>query len=98
LPYLLACALVGTADATTSADPAAWQIVAGGFRDTSRVAGSDVAMMVDILLTNRDEVLKALDVYQAKLEDLARLVEAHDEDQMRAVLSALREERLRMFP
>jgi len=98
LPYLLACALIGTADATTSADPAAWQIVAGGFRDTSRVAGSDVAMMVDILLTNRDEVLKALGTYQAKLEDLARLVEAHDEDQMRTVLSAIREERLRMFP
>lgn len=98
LPYLLACALIGTADATTSADPAAWEIVAGGFRDTSRVAGSDVAMMVDILLTNRDEVLKALGAYQAKLEDLARLVEAHDEDLMRTVLSAIREERLRMFP
>ncbi|HUW09944.1 MAG TPA: prephenate dehydrogenase/arogenate dehydrogenase family protein, partial [Anaerolineae bacterium] len=40
LPYLLACGLVATADATTSPDPAAWKIVAGGFRDTSRVAGS----------------------------------------------------------
>jgi prephenate dehydrogenase len=45
LPYLLACALVRTADATTSADPAAWEIVASGFRDTSRVAASDVDMM-----------------------------------------------------
>ena len=60
LPYLLACALVATADATTSSDPAAWDIVAGGFRDTSRVAGSDVTMMLDILLTNRAHVLDAL--------------------------------------
>ena len=98
LPYLLACALVATADATTSADPAAWEVWAGGFRDTSRVAGSDVAMMMDILLTNREEVLKALDTYQAKLSDLTRLVASSDEEEMRAVLSAVRDERMRMFP
>ncbi len=98
LPYLLACALVATADATTSADPAAWEVFAGGFRDTSRVAGSDVAMMMDILLTNRDEVLKALGTYQAKLGDLTRLVASGDEEEMRAALSAVRDERMRMFP
>ncbi len=98
LPYLLACALVATADSTTSADSAVWDIVAGGYRDTSRVAGSDVTMMVDILLTNREEVLKALDVYQGKLGDLARLVEAGDEQDLRSVLSGIREERMRMFP
>jgi prephenate dehydrogenase len=98
LPYLLACALVATADATTSTDPAAWEVVAGGFRDTSRVAGSDVSMMIDILLTNREQVLKALDVYRAQLRDLARLVEAGDEEELRTALSAIRAERLRMFP
>jgi prephenate dehydrogenase len=98
LPYLLACALVGTADATTSADPAAWEIVAGGFRDTSRVAGSDVTMMVDILLTNREEVLKALAVYRGQLQNLARLVESGDEEAMRAALSAIRAKRIEMFP
>jgi prephenate dehydrogenase len=98
LPYLLACALVSTADATTSADPAAWEIVAGGFRDTSRVAGSDVTMMVDILLTNREEVLKAVAVYQGQLGDLARLVESGDEEAMRAGLGAIRAKRIEMFP
>jgi prephenate dehydrogenase len=98
LPYLLACALVSTADATTSADPAAWEIVAGGFRDTSRVAGSDVTMMIDILLTNREEVLKALKVYQTQLRDLSRLVEAGDEGDLRTVLSTLCEKRKEMFP
>jgi len=98
LPYLLACALVATADATTSADPAAWEIVAGGFRDTSRVAGSDVTMMLDILLTNREEVLKALDTYQTQLRYLTRLVEVGDEKEMRAVLSTMRAKRKEMFP
>ena len=98
LPYLLACSLVATADSTTSADPAVWEIVAGGYRDTSRVAGSDVTMMVDILLTNRREVLKAVDVYQAQLGALARLVETGDEGDLRAALGGIRAERMRMFP
>ncbi len=98
LPYLLACSLVATADATTSADPAAWEIVAGGYRDTSRVAGSDVSMMLDILLTNQGEVLKAVDTFQAQLSDLAGLVESADEAGLRARLAAIRAERLRMFP
>jgi prephenate dehydrogenase len=89
---------VATADATTSADPAAWQIVAGGFRDTSRVAGSDVTMMLDILLTNRDEVLKAVQACQSQLNGLARLLEAGDEGDLRAALTSIRHKRKEMFP
>ena len=98
LPYLLACALVATADATTSQDPAAWEVVATGFRSTSRLAGSDVTMMTDILLTNRKEVLKALDTYQDHLREMIRLVEDGDEERMREVLGAIRETRREMYP
>jgi prephenate dehydrogenase len=98
LPYLLACALVATADATTSADPAAWEIVAGGYRDTSRVAGSDVTMMLDILMTNREDVLKAVRAYQAQLASLARSLEAGDEGDLRETLGAIRRKRREMFP
>jgi prephenate dehydrogenase len=98
LPYLMACALVATADATTSADPAAWEIVAGAYRDTTRVAGSDVTMMTDILLTNQEEVLKALDIFQSQMARLSRLVESGDEDRMRTVLSEIRRKRLEMYP
>jgi prephenate dehydrogenase len=98
LPYLLACALVATADATTSQDPAAWEVVATGFRSTSRLAGSDVTMMTDILLTNRDEVLKALDTYQDHLREVIRLVEDGDEERMREVLGAIRKTRREMYP
>jgi prephenate dehydrogenase len=98
LPYLLACALIATADATVSADPAAWEIVATGFRSTSRLAGSDVTMMTDILLTNREEVRKALDAYQEHLGELVRLVEIADEEKMREVLSVIRKTRREMYP
>jgi len=98
LPYLMACALVNTADAATSADAAAWQIVAGSFRDGCRVAASDPTMMTDILLTNREEALKALAVCQAQLRALARIVKSGDEDELRLALSAVRERRKEMFP
>jgi prephenate dehydrogenase len=98
LPYMLACSLVSTADSTTSADPLAWKIVAGGYRDTSRVAGSDVTMMVDILLTNRDEVIKAMRTCIEKMRVLTDLVNVGDEDTLRRTLGTLREKRREMFP
>lgn len=98
LPYLLACALVLTADATTSCDSAAWQIVAGGFRDTSRVAGSDVTMMLDILLTNRKAVLETAGVYRRVFDELVALVNDAEEAPLRATLRSSRRKRKRMFP
>ncbi len=98
LPYLLACSLVSTADATTSADPLVWQIVAGGYRDTSRVAGSDVTMMVDILMTNREEVVKAARICGEQLADLADLVARGDEDTLREKLVHIRNTRKEHYP
>lgn len=98
LPYLIACALVGATDATVSSDPAAWKVVATGFRSTSRLAGSNVTMMTDILLTNRERVLEALSAYQVHLGQLIDLVEHADGEEMRAVLEAIRETRRDMYP
>jgi len=98
LPYLMACAMVATADQRTSPDPAAWKIVAGGYRDTTRVAGSDVTMMMDILLTNREPVLGAIETFQERISHLRRLIEGSDEAALRSVLQAIRDERLRMYP
>jgi prephenate dehydrogenase len=86
LPYLLACALVGTADTAASADATVWQVAASGFRDTSRLAASDVTMMLDVLLTNREAVLSALSTCQAQLHQLSRLIDRGDEDELRSAL------------
>ena len=98
LPYLLACSLVQTADATTSPDPAAWEIVAGGYRDTSRVAGSDVTMMLDILATNRHAILDAVSAFREQLDRMTALIEDEDEGKLKAVLVSCQAERRRMFP
>lgn len=97
LPYLLSCALAGTTAATTAADPACQRVIAGFFRDMSRAAGSDVTTMVDILLTNREQVRKAVDTCQAELRELARLADPANESALRAALSAIRAERMRIW-
>ena len=49
-----------------------WELAAGGFRDTSRVAASDTQMFLDILLTNRAAVLAQVDAFAAELGELRR--------------------------
>jgi prephenate dehydrogenase len=88
LPYLLACGLVGLAEERAAQDPAVWQVAASGFRDTSRLAASDVTMMLDILMTNQEAVLDALEGYQHQLHRLADLIAAGDEVTLRTALQA----------
>ncbi len=96
LPYLLSCALVAAAEEVLADHPAARTVAASGFRDTSRLAGSDVTMMTDILLTNPDMVLHALRTCQLHLDHIARWIEQGDEDALQAALAAVRRRRLEM--
>ena len=95
LPYVVAVALVRAVQA--AADEQVWNVAASGFRDTSRLAASDLVMMVDILLTNRTAVLEALGAYRAEFEHLARLIEAGDEAGLRAALTPAQSKRTGMF-
>ena len=94
LPYLLACSLVGTAGESAAVDPMVWRVTASGFRDTSRLAASDVTMMLDILLTNREAVLQALQRCRGQLGHLTDLVQSGDEQGLTKALEAHRAQRL----
>jgi len=97
LPYLLACGLVGTAERAATADPMVWEVAASGFRDASRLAASDVTMMLDILLTNREAVLQVMEACGAQLRDLSERLEAGDEEGLRHALAAACDRRGGMF-
>lgn len=86
LPYLVAAALVRAAADVATQDPLAWTLAASGFRDTSRLAASDVTMMLDILVTNRAPVLEMLRRYQEHLDSLTILLAEGDEEGLRATL------------
>jgi prephenate dehydrogenase len=77
LPYLLAAMLMR--QAASRNDEKVWQISASGFRDTSRLAGSDPRMMLDILLTNKTAVLAELATYRNTLDQLVALLHEGDE-------------------
>jgi prephenate dehydrogenase len=96
LPYLLSTALVATAEGVGQADDAVWKVAASGFRDTSRLAASDVTMMLDILLTNREAVLAMIEAFQGHLRSLAEHLQANDEAGLRALLEAARARRSKM--
>jgi prephenate dehydrogenase len=90
LPYLLAAALALTAGEGAEADPIVWELASSGFRDTSRLAGSDPAMMADILLTNQDAIQDALRGAQVTLDRLRdTLRDAAQEGDPNALISFL---------
>jgi len=97
LPYSLAVALVLTVAEIGTEDDLVWELAASGFRDTSRLAASDVRMMVDILLTNRAAISDVLRQARASLDRLADLLAAGDEDNVRALLLAAYDKRTSMF-
>ncbi|MEZ0395500.1 MAG: prephenate dehydrogenase/arogenate dehydrogenase family protein [Anaerolineales bacterium] len=95
LPYLLACALMRTVLAGESDE--VWRVAASGFRDTSRLAASDVKMMMDVLLTNRQAVIAALERYSLELDNLLSLLRTGDEPGLYAALAPARNQRAALF-
>ena len=58
--------------ATEEADePDILLLAAGGFRDLTRLAASNPSLWSEILLANRDQIAEAIDLFVARLRDLA---------------------------
>jgi prephenate dehydrogenase len=95
LPYMVSAGLVATLMRLfkETGDSALWQLTASGFRDTSRLAASDVTMMGDTVTTNRAAVVDVLDTYIEHLSLLRnQLADAEDSD-LRAALESIRQTR-----
>ncbi len=85
-PYLLTAALV------LSTPPDAAPLIGSGFRSTARIAGSSVPMMMDILTTNRANVLAAIARMKETLDGLeSALRESESEQELAEALSKARE-------
>jgi prephenate dehydrogenase len=69
LPHLLAYALVDMLAGRPDHD-LFFHYAASGFRDFTRIAGSNPEMWRDIAIANREAVLAELEAYEAKLQEL----------------------------
>jgi len=74
LPYLVAANLMAVVAAAAVHQPHLYPVSAAGLFDTTRLAASDPAMILDILLTNRTAVLERLDETLAGLQEVKQLL------------------------
>ena len=89
LPHLAAFALVDALAQRADGDTY-FRFAASGFRDFTRIAGSNPEMWRDIALANREAVLVELDAYLAALQSLRTAISAEDAAALLAVFSRAR--------
>ncbi len=86
LPFVVASNLVSTVDDWAGDDERVWQLAASGFRDTSRLAASEVDMMLDTLLTNSENIADLMRRYSRSFAELADLIYDEEEAELRVRL------------
>lgn len=94
LPHVVACALATQVLGDPRAEPAR-SFIAGGFRDTTRIAAANTAMWRDIGLTNRDNIVREINRMIAALEQWRDALRNNDAPHLEALLTrahVLREE------
>ncbi|WP_120995154.1 bifunctional prephenate dehydrogenase/3-phosphoshikimate 1-carboxyvinyltransferase [Stutzerimonas urumqiensis] len=89
LPHLLAFGLVDSL-ARRHENLEIFRYAAGGFRDFTRIAGSDPVMWHDIFLANREAVLRTLDTFRGDLDALRAAVDQGDGHQLLGVFTRAR--------
>jgi prephenate dehydrogenase len=87
LPHLVACALV---DGVTRFEPAALELAARGFKDTTRIAASDPDVWTEIFLANRAALATSLDAFRRALAELERSVTGGSAAELRAALARIK--------
>jgi prephenate dehydrogenase len=99
LPHVVAGALAAAVVAGESPDTGTLrQLIAGGFRSTTRIAASSPEMWRDICLTNREAVLEALQAFGSELALFTRALEAEDGAALLAAFERARRAREELVP
>jgi prephenate dehydrogenase len=93
LPYTVASLLMERAWEEASADPRLWQVSSSGLRDTTRLAGSNPEMMLEIMLTNQGPILAQLEAYGQDLETMLDALRRQDREALRAMLEQANQRR-----
>jgi prephenate dehydrogenase len=90
VPQIAASTLMDVTNAREAEHRALLRLASGGFRDMTRIAASHPTIWVDILTSNRDAVLRALDAYIAGLQRARGLVADGDRAELADLLERAR--------
>jgi prephenate dehydrogenase len=77
-------------DAVARFEPAALDVAARGFKDTTRIAASDPLVWTEILLANRDAVMAGVHAFRSSLDDLEHLIASGDGVAVEATLARIK--------
>jgi len=93
VPHLAAATLMGMAADEATEHPAVLRLVAGGFRDMTRVAAGQSGIWLDICTQNSEAILDVLDRLGSDLAAMRERVAAGDLDALRTSLERSRHAR-----
>ncbi|MBZ5963673.1 prephenate dehydrogenase/arogenate dehydrogenase family protein [Leuconostoc gelidum subsp. gelidum] len=93
VPHVVAFALMNTATAQLGQATLFGQYVAGGFKDTTRIAASDSKLWADVLLSNKQAVLESQKQLIKQLNFFSQAIENNDEDALITLISDARQSR-----
>jgi prephenate dehydrogenase len=74
-PHVIAASLVHQIAKIEHEDPLVSRLAAGGFRDITRIASASPTMWRDILLHNKESLLRMLDSWTEEMESVKTLIE-----------------------
>ncbi|OLB03684.1 MAG: prephenate dehydrogenase/arogenate dehydrogenase family protein [Candidatus Rokuibacteriota bacterium] len=87
LPHLVAYALV---DGVARFEPAALELAARGFKDTTRIAASDPDVWAEIFQANRAPLAASLDAFRRALAELEHAITRGSAAELRAALARIK--------
>jgi prephenate dehydrogenase len=98
VPHLAAATLMGLAADGAVEHPAMLRLVAGGFRDMTRVAAGNPNIWLDICAENTEAILDGLDRLIGALGAMRERVATGDQDALRTSLERSRHARVNLPP
>jgi len=88
IPHLNASLLV---DLVSGKGKELARFVGGGFKDSTRIAAGEPKMWCDIFTKNKEEVLKAITLYEEKLDQFKQMLIKNDEEEIIHFLNSSKE-------
>jgi prephenate dehydrogenase len=96
LPHAVAFALIDAIRHLSKDGVDLFKYPGGGFKDFTRIAGSDPIMWRDIFLENWENVLKAIEAFEASLKNLKELIKSRNSQELTNYLRSAKDCRERI--
>lgn len=94
-PYFLAYLLSRMAIRQTTKDRAFWDVTGGSIKGATRVMKSSAELTLDMLLTNKQNVIDRIDELSSELDTLRSLLKENDQKELARQLKVTRKKLLR---